>query len=904
MLETIVASSVLIVILTVMRHFFQGKIGPGLQYAFWLLVAVRLLMPFPVLESQISVLNIVDVGRQASQRVQTLALEPAQPGTNQEVDPSVAQGGATGATNNNGNIETPSNPTHGQTSGSGSVLSEAKSGGILRAAWLIGAVAVGFWFILQNIWLYVKLRKTRQLVERADCRLPVYLSSYVSSPCIFGLRPAIYIRPDNLTCGQALRYILAHEETHYRHGDHLWSYLRCACLALHWFNPLVWWAAILSRRDCEIACDESTLNRIGDGHRKAYGNTLVSMIGCRARPSELLSATTMSSGKAGMKERITMIARKPKMLIGTLLTAILAMAVVVGCTFTGANGSDKDVTLHERAGLTIAIPNEYADQLLIDPVETADERILMSVYQKSTYEKYGGMGLLFKIARYTEAQYEQFLSSDGSGRSFFAKASSKGDSNEGSAYYGFFTPTDVQAPDDHEAYAMLASSVGDFVKEDFVERNRLSAHSDQEFFGRTYTYDGDHVFIKYYPYFAENGSKDEAWTLYLSQPVKQGAVGIWCVERWRDQYGNVYPYFPDADGVPSKEHYAALQAEADAGRQDLLDPKQAAMKFVETVFGHRADNPGSFEGAENSGIPAELYAQSTGDIHDYMPKLIAKEAVSAYDLLPCLENFTRTTWDELTAAYGSEWWDPLWAALRDAAVSEMRTDTSDQIMRDYYLGKALLAADGAYTEMVSDIVLRQWRDNSQLYSRAMSERFSADEATTLRSHLLYLVSHRGGTFHLGVPGSDPELSLSLNTYPVDFPFGVDLTEKTRETFQAESYGQVTVIEGEGFILKYLHNSEGVYLVYCIRTVNEGYFTKGVAIGDPEEKLWDHWEPTELRKLNEVSYEDEDWFGDDYDYAYVHVPQDSTKSIMYLVKDGRVIGIGLMNGLDGPMYPGV
>ena len=52
MLETIVASSVLIVILTVMRHFFQGKIGPGLQYAFWLLVAVRLLMPFPVLEAK------------------------------------------------------------------------------------------------------------------------------------------------------------------------------------------------------------------------------------------------------------------------------------------------------------------------------------------------------------------------------------------------------------------------------------------------------------------------------------------------------------------------------------------------------------------------------------------------------------------------------------------------------------------------------------------------------------------------------------------------------------------------------------------------------------------------------------------------------------------------------------
>ncbi len=73
MLETIVASSVLIVVLILMRYSFRGKIKPGLQYAFWLLVAVRLLMPFPVLESPISVLNVVDVGRQAGQRIQNSA---------------------------------------------------------------------------------------------------------------------------------------------------------------------------------------------------------------------------------------------------------------------------------------------------------------------------------------------------------------------------------------------------------------------------------------------------------------------------------------------------------------------------------------------------------------------------------------------------------------------------------------------------------------------------------------------------------------------------------------------------------------------------------------------------------------------------------------------------------------
>lgn len=606
-----------------------------------------------------------------------------------------------------------------------------------------------------------------------------------------------------------------------------------------------------------------------------------------------------------------MIARRYRMLIGTMVTVLLAMAVAAGCTPKGASRSDKDVTLYERGGVTIAIPNEYLDQLVIDPDEPRHENALISVYQKSSYEKYKGMGRLFSIVRYTEAQHEQFLGSDGSGQSFFAK-SKEGSVADSKAtyYYGFFTPTDAQSAEGQgDAWATLLSSVGDFVKSDFIERNNLIAHSDDEFFARTYTYEGEHVFIKYFPYFAENGSKEEVWTLFLSQPVKQGEYGIWCVERWRDQYGNVYPYFPDADGVPSREYYAVLQAEVDVARQDpqfdplksRLDIQYTAIEFVEKVFGHTVTIPGSLERTENSGIPAELFAESTRDIHDYLPKLIAGGYVSAYELLPCFENFTPGTWDDLTASYGSDWWDPLWAALRDAAVSEMRADTSDQIERNYYMGKAFLAADGAYTEMISDIVLLQWKDNSQLYMRTLNRRFTEEDAAALRSRLTYLVSHRSGTFQLGVPGSDPELSLSLGAYPVEFPFGVDLTEKSRDTFMAETFGQVTIVEGDGFLLKYLSNPEGVYYLYCIRMVNDGYFVKGVAIGDAEEKLWDHWKSSELRKLDEISYEDEEWFGSDYDYGYVHTPKDSTRSIMYLVKDGRITGVGLLDGMDGPMY---
>lgn len=44
--------------------------------------------------------------------------------------------------------------------------------------------------------------------------------------------------------------------------------LRGVCLAPHWYNPPVWWAAELSRRDAELACDEATILRIGESERR------------------------------------------------------------------------------------------------------------------------------------------------------------------------------------------------------------------------------------------------------------------------------------------------------------------------------------------------------------------------------------------------------------------------------------------------------------------------------------------------------------------------------------------------------------------------------------------------------------------------------------------------------------
>ena len=68
MTETVISSSVLIFVVILLRTVFKGKIKNRVRYGLWLIVAVRLLMPFSLAESSVSVMNFF--GRQ--RRLQTV----------------------------------------------------------------------------------------------------------------------------------------------------------------------------------------------------------------------------------------------------------------------------------------------------------------------------------------------------------------------------------------------------------------------------------------------------------------------------------------------------------------------------------------------------------------------------------------------------------------------------------------------------------------------------------------------------------------------------------------------------------------------------------------------------------------------------------------------------------------
>ncbi len=204
--------------------------------------------------------------------------------------------------------------------------------------WLLGAAFFACCILMMNGRYRRRVRISRKRCQTGiSSRLPVYISPVVESPCMFGLaRPAVYLSREAARKPEALRYVLCHENVHYSHRDNLWVVVRMACLCLHWYNPLVWAAAALSEQDGELACDERTLEILGQQDRIPYGRALLdfSAQGSPWQRGWKLS-TAMSSGKKLLKERLMVIVGEPRRHAEALAGVMLLTALCMAVTFTG-----------------------------------------------------------------------------------------------------------------------------------------------------------------------------------------------------------------------------------------------------------------------------------------------------------------------------------------------------------------------------------------------------------------------------------------------------------------------------------------------------------------------------------------------------------------------------------------
>ena len=195
--------------------------------------------------------------------------------------------------------------------------------------WLLGIAGMAIYSAVS----YYLLR--RKLVGAVLLKDNIYLADGISSPFVMGLiRPKIYL-PSSLT-DQEQGYIILHEQHHIRRGDHLVKALAFIALCIHWFNPLVWVAFILSSKDMEMSCDEAVVKKLGEDIRADYSASLLSL----ATGRRIIAGTPLAFGEGDTKSRIkNMLNWKRAKPAVAFLSAVAVLLAVIVCGTNSAEGS-------------------------------------------------------------------------------------------------------------------------------------------------------------------------------------------------------------------------------------------------------------------------------------------------------------------------------------------------------------------------------------------------------------------------------------------------------------------------------------------------------------------------------------------------------------------------------------
>lgn len=346
---------VLILLLLALKKIFRKALSPKWQYYLWVVLVLRLLLPFQP-PSALSVYNVFNAAAESANLPVTANAGPVHnAAAAQEADENHPSAGSvqeqyanTGPASFDGTLSI---------DGAGHAPAIAWDSALSSAAvvWLIGMTALGLYTAAVN-WAfasgirrrYIPLRNDR--IQRAleDCRallhirraIPLLTTDKARAPALYGLfRPRILVCESNLEkLGDAeIRHIFLHELSHYKRKDVAVNWLLTVLQIVYFFNPLVWYAFRKIREDSEIACDAAALSYINPSEHAAYGGTILKLVRLFSESGLIPAAAGMSINKSSLKRRILMIGNYTKSRwTGTLLAAVIltttALTGLTGCT--------------------------------------------------------------------------------------------------------------------------------------------------------------------------------------------------------------------------------------------------------------------------------------------------------------------------------------------------------------------------------------------------------------------------------------------------------------------------------------------------------------------------------------------------------------------------------------------
>lgn len=339
MREIMISSTVMILLVMLFRVIFRGKVRHCLIYAMWLFVALRLLVPVNIGTFSFGVSGMMNQVQNHTENTKEIETDKMQEGS---LNTLVLHKNTT----TNSKMTVPEEKETPAQISAQEKLQEAWKA-YKDKIWLAGTCSILLVVLAANIFYVHKLKKNRKSFDKfREGKLPVYVTENVQVPCLYGVfKTAIYLpaqRLDQLTEEQ-VKWIICHEECHYRQGDHIWSLLRILLTAVYWFHPLVWAAAYLSKKDAEISCDEKVLANSNMTQKIAYGKTLICVASRDRKLSVFYPTTAVVGTKKELKNRMRKIVEENKYKRKAKVVLAVIMVTSVVFTFSGCgNVTQKD----------------------------------------------------------------------------------------------------------------------------------------------------------------------------------------------------------------------------------------------------------------------------------------------------------------------------------------------------------------------------------------------------------------------------------------------------------------------------------------------------------------------------------------------------------------------------------
>jgi len=319
-----------------------------------MLLIVRLLLPWTP-ESSFSVFNIISVERFATTHENQLQL------INSETQDALASSATTTETEQLKpklqEVTLPKEESKSMVAPNSSSLTQGYPLNFsliiqtLSIVWLVGFLLVLAVLLYVNV-RFVKSIKHEPVVndqriqqlfmackQKVGIRRHIIIvrSSKVSIATLCGVISPKLLLPSPLINNlkdEELQYLFLHELSHIKRGDIVINVLMNILLAMHWFNPLLWYAYHNMREDQELACDAMALSYIPNNQSHAYALTLIKLLEMAPNNSTLASTATVTGGKKELYRRITMIKSFKKQTFKSALLGIALIVLLSSCALT------------------------------------------------------------------------------------------------------------------------------------------------------------------------------------------------------------------------------------------------------------------------------------------------------------------------------------------------------------------------------------------------------------------------------------------------------------------------------------------------------------------------------------------------------------------------------------------